>query len=145
MGTGDLCRMTPAAVCHLRARQRSGTVPYGDCRRVRWGQYSEKIRFIEKSGVQDEGFSMWPNYSSECPPGSLPLSQSLGTGPSVNCGYCCPLCRTRGRYPGHFRFIEPQGVNGHMRPVPVLRGQYSGKIRSIEKLWVLDVGWSPCG
>ena len=52
-GTGDLWRVPRAAVRHgSGARQRLGTVPCGDCRRVLWGQYSEKIRFIEKSGVQ---------------------------------------------------------------------------------------------
>ena len=60
MGTGDLCRMPQAAVHHGRARQTSGTGPCGDCRLVLWvtgprGQNSEKIRFIEKHGVQDEG------------------------------------------------------------------------------------------
>ena len=29
-----------------------------------------------------------------------------------------PLCPKGGRYPGEIRFIEPQGVNGHRRPVP---------------------------
>ena len=48
----------PAAVCHGRARQRSGTGPCPDCSRFLWvagprGQYSEKIRFIEKPGVHD--------------------------------------------------------------------------------------------
>ena len=44
-----------------KARQRSGTVPCGDCKRVVWDQYSRKIRFIEKSGIQDEGVFMWLN------------------------------------------------------------------------------------
>ena len=66
MGTGDLCRVPPAAVCHGRARQTSGTGPCGDFRRVLWvpgprGQYSGKIRFIEKLGVQDEGVAIWLN------------------------------------------------------------------------------------
>ena len=52
--------MPLAAVRHGRARQNSGTGPYGYCRRVLWvpgpaGQYSGKIRFIEKPGVEDEG------------------------------------------------------------------------------------------
>ena len=60
MGTGDLCRVPPAVVHPGRARQYSGTGPCGYCRRVLWvpsprGQYSRQIRFIEKSGVQDEG------------------------------------------------------------------------------------------
>ena len=48
------------AVHQGRARKKSGTGPCGYCRRVLWvrspvGQYSGKIRFIEKPGVQDEG------------------------------------------------------------------------------------------
>ena len=59
MGTCDLCRVPLAAVRHGRARQNSGTRPCGDCKRVLWvpgprGQYSGKIRFIEKPGVQNE-------------------------------------------------------------------------------------------
>ena len=66
MGTGDLCRVPPAAVHPGRARQCSGTGPCGYCRKILWapgprGQYSGKIRFIEKSGVQDEGVAMWLN------------------------------------------------------------------------------------
>ena len=60
MGTCDLSRVPLAAVRHGRARQSSGTGPCGYCRRVLWvsgpaGQYSGKIRFIEKPGVEDEG------------------------------------------------------------------------------------------
>ena len=100
------------------------------------------------------------NRSSD-PSGSLPRSQSSGTGPSASCGYCCPLCHTGGRYPGKIVFTEPQVVHGHRRLVPGapssgtpresqagtgLRGdcrnvllvpcsrcQYSGKNRFIEK------------
>ena len=51
MGPGDVCRVPPAAVCHGRARQNSGTGPCGDCRRLLWvpgprGQYSGKIHFL---------------------------------------------------------------------------------------------------
>ena len=60
MGTGDLYRVPRAAVHHGRARQSLGTGSCGDCRRVLWvpgprGQYSGKIRFIEKPAVQDKG------------------------------------------------------------------------------------------
>ena len=53
-------RVPPAAVHPGRARQCSGTGPCGYCRRVLWvpgplGQYSVKICFIEKPGVQDKG------------------------------------------------------------------------------------------
>ena len=66
MGTGDLCRVPPAAVHLGRAGQCSGTGPCGYCRRVLWkpgprGQYSGKMRFIEKPGVQEEGVAMWLN------------------------------------------------------------------------------------
>ena len=49
-----------AAVRHGRARQTSESGPCGDCRRGLWvpgprGQYSGKIRFNEKRGVQVEG------------------------------------------------------------------------------------------
>ena len=60
MVIGDLCRVPPAAVHRGRARQCSGTGPCGYCIKVLWepgplGQYSGKIRFIEKPGVQEEG------------------------------------------------------------------------------------------
>ena len=60
MGTGDLCWVPPAAVHPGRARQCSGTGPCDYCWRVLWvpsprGQYSGKIRFIEKHGVHYEG------------------------------------------------------------------------------------------
>ena len=66
MGTGDLCRVSPAAIYHRRARQCSGMGPCGDCRRVLWApgprsQYSRKIRFIEKPGVHDEVDAIWLN------------------------------------------------------------------------------------
>ena len=69
MCTGDLCRVPPTAVRHGRARQSSGTRPCVDCRRVPLvpgprGQYSGIIRFIEKSGVQDQGVAMSLNVMS---------------------------------------------------------------------------------
>ena len=86
MGTGDLCRVPPAAVHHGRARQCAGTGPCGYCRTVLWvpsprGQYSGKIHFIEKPGVQDEGVRRiaYPEVNVQV--------QDL-----VRCGYCCPLC-----------------------------------------------------
>ena len=64
MGTGDLCCVPPSAVHHGRARQILGTGLCGYCRMVLWvpsprGHCSEKIRFIEKPGVHDEGVAMW--------------------------------------------------------------------------------------
>ena len=121
MGTGDLCRVSPAVACHGRARESSGTGPCGDCRRAMWlpnprSQCSGKIRFIEKPGYKTMGVVMWLNVVLT--PRSLPRSQSSGTGPSSSCVYCCPLCPTGCRYPGKISFIEPQCVNGHKRPMP---------------------------
>ena len=66
MGTGDLCRVSPAAVCHGRARQISGTGPCRDCGRVMWlpkprDQYSGKILFIEKPRYKTMVDVMWLN------------------------------------------------------------------------------------
>ena len=60
MGPEDVCRVPLAAVRHGRARQTSESGPCGDCRRVLWvpgprGQYSGKIRFIEKRGYKPRG------------------------------------------------------------------------------------------
>ena len=60
MGPEDVCRVPLAAVRHGRTMQTSESGPCGDCRRVLWvpgrrGQYSGKIRFIEKRWVQNEG------------------------------------------------------------------------------------------
>ena len=60
MGTVDLCREPLAVAHHGRARQSSGTRPCDYCRRVLSvsgpvGQYSWKIRFVEKPEVEDEG------------------------------------------------------------------------------------------
>ena len=59
------------------------------------GQYSGKIRFVEKPGVQDEsggggGVAMSLNVVLTL--GNLPRSQCSSTGPSARCGYCCSLC-----------------------------------------------------
>ena len=95
MGTRDLCQMPPAAVDPGRARQCSGTGPCGYCRRLLWvagprGQYSGKIRFIEKPGVQDERGLHVAKHSSDAP-SSLPRIQCSGTGPSVSCGVVAPF------------------------------------------------------
>ena len=60
MDQGDVCRVPLAAVRHGRAGQTSESGRYWDCRKMLWvagpwGQYSGKIRFIEKRGMQDEG------------------------------------------------------------------------------------------
>ena len=108
MGTGDLCRVPPAAVHPEGARGCSGTGLCGNCRRAlrvpgTRGQYSGKISFIEKHGIQDEGVRHVAKRSSD-PPGSLPRSQC--SGPSTSCGYCCPLCPAGVQYSGKIRFID---------------------------------------
>ena len=45
-------------------------------------------------------------------PGSLPVSQNSGTGPSANCGYCCPLCLTGVGIRGKFVLSCPMGQMG---------------------------------
>ena len=67
---GDLYQVSPAAVCHGKARQNSGTGPCGDCRMFPWvpgprGQNSGIIRFIEKPGVQNKGVAMWLSVMSD--------------------------------------------------------------------------------
>ena len=52
--------MPLTAVRHGSARQSSATGPCGDCKGVLWvtgplGQYSGKIRLIEKPGIEDKG------------------------------------------------------------------------------------------
>ena len=59
MGPGDVYRVPLATVRHGRARQTLESGLCWDWGRVLWvpgqsGQYSGKIRFIEKHGVQDE-------------------------------------------------------------------------------------------
>ena len=70
MGPEDVCRMPLAAVRHGRARQTSESGPSGDCRGVLGvlgprGQYSGKIRFIEKRWVHDEGGRQVAKHSSD--------------------------------------------------------------------------------
>ena len=40
-----------------------------------------------------------------------------GTGPIASCGYFCPLWPAGVQYSEKFRFIEPQRVDGHRRPL----------------------------
>ena len=110
---GDVWRVPLAAVYHGRARQTSESGACGDFRRVLWVpgpwvHYSGKIRFIEKRGVQDEWCRHVAKHSSD-PSGSLPRSQTLGTGPSARCGYCCPLCPNKGSVPGDNSFYRAPG------------------------------------
>ena len=91
---------------------KKGTVDTGPVGSV----FGENSYYRESWGTRPWGPHVG-NHSSD-PRGSLPRSQSSGTGPSASCGYCCPLCHTDGRYPGKIVFSEPQVVNGHMRLVP---------------------------
>ena len=43
MGTGDLCRVPPAAVRHDRARQSSGTSHSGDCVEESCGYQTHRV------------------------------------------------------------------------------------------------------
>ena len=59
MGTGEVCRVSLAAVYTGRTREYFEWRPCWDCRRDlwvpgQWCQYSGKNRFIEKRWVQDE-------------------------------------------------------------------------------------------
>ena len=66
MGTGDLCRVTPAAVHHGRASQSPGTGPFGDCRKLLWlpgPRVSVRGKFVlsRNPGYKTRGVAMWLN------------------------------------------------------------------------------------
>ena len=178
MGPGDARRVPLAAVRHGRARQTSESGPCGDCRRVLWepgpqGQYSGKIRFIEKYRVQDEGGRHVAKYSSD-PRQAYPEDNLQGRDLVRVVGIVAPFAPmgagTRGKFvlssprgemgPGDARRVplaavrhgrarqtSESGPCGDCRRVlwePGPRGQYSGKIRFIEKYGVQDEGGSPC-
>ena len=110
MGPGDVCRVPIAAVRHGRARQTLESGLCWDWGKVLWvpgqsGQYSGKIRFIEKPGVQDESDRHISDPREAYPEFRL-------RGPSANSLYCYPLCPTWRWYPGKIRFIEHQGKMG---------------------------------
>ena len=107
----------PAAVRHWRARKSSGTGSCEDCRNVLWepgprGQYSGKF---EKPGVQDEGVATWLNVVLTPDPPPAAVHQA-----KFRDGTVWDL------YKG------PAGTGA-------CTGQYSGKIRFIEKPWVRRV------
>ena len=174
MGTWDLSRVPLAAVRHGRARQSSGTGPCGYCRRVLWvpgpaGQYSGKIRFIEKPGVQDEGGRHVVKRSSDprvahpdvkvqvrdlvrvvgivapfAPMGASTRGKFVLSSPRGEMGTWdlsrVPLAAVRH---GRARQSSGTGPCGYCRRVlwvPGPAGQYSGKIRFIEKPGVQDEG-----
>ena len=167
VGQGDVCRVPLAAVRHGRARQTSESGPCGDCRRGLWvpgprGQYSGKIRFIEKRGVQVEGGRQVAKHSSDprqaypevklqgrdlvrvvdivapfAPLGAGTRGKFVLSSPreEVGQGDVCrvPLAAVRH---GRARQTSESGPCGDCRrglSVPGPRGQYSGKIRFIEK------------
>ena len=119
--------MRLGAVCHGRARQSSGTGSCWDCRRVLWvpgprGQYSGKIRFTEKLGVQDEGGRHVAKRSSD--PRVAYTGVKLQVRDLVKLWVLLTPLPTWGWYPGKIRFVTPQEVNVHRirivnrRPVP---------------------------
>ena len=163
--------MSQAAVHHGRARQSSGTGTCGYCRRVLWvpdpeSQYSETIRFIEKPGVKDEGGRNVVKRSSDHRVAHPEVKVQVRDLVRV-VGIVAPLIRGI----SVFRiksYNQAQDVDEHKRPMPgapsngipreshanfrnetrrVLRvprpaGQYSGKIRFIEKRGVTRRGGS---
>ena len=58
-------------------------------------------------GYKIRGVAMWLNVVLI--PGSLPRTQSSGTGSSSSCGYCCAIYPTGGRYPGGESFYRAPG------------------------------------
>ena len=174
MGPGDARRVPLAAVQHGIARQTSVSGPGGDCRRVLWepgprGQYSGKIRFIEKYGVQDEGGRHVAKYSSDprqayhevklqgrdlvrvvgivapfAPMGAGTRGKFVLSSPSGEMGpgdaRRVPLAAVRH---GRARQTSESGQGGDCRRVlwePGPRGQFSGKFRFIDEFGVQDEG-----
>ena len=121
MGTGDLCRVSSAAVCHGRARQISGTGPCGNCRRVLWlpnprCQYSGKIFYNEKPGYKTMRVVMWLNVVLT-PLIAYPEVKVQVRNLVQVVGMVAPFAPL-GVGTGEIRFIEPQWVNCHNRPLP---------------------------
>ena len=104
-------RYIPGKQGKLQGRDRVGIVE-GSCGyRARGISIRGKFVLSRNVGYKTRGVAMLLNVVVT--PAGLPSSQTSGMGPSASCGYCCPLCPTGGRYPGKFRFIEPQEGNGH--------------------------------
>ena len=80
------------------------------------GQYSWKIRFIEKPGVEDEGGRHVVKRSSDPRVAHLDVKVQVRDLVRV-VGIVAPFTPW-GPVPGEIRLIEPQGENGHMRPEP---------------------------
>ena len=174
MGPEDVCRLPLAAVRQGRARQTSEPGPCGDCRGVLGvpgprGQYSGKIRFIEKRGVQDEGGRQVAKHSSD-PRQAYPEVKHQRRDLVRVVGIVAPFAPLGAGKRGKFVLSSPRGEMGpedvcrvplaavhHGRArqtsesgqcgdcrgvlgVPGPRGQYSGKIRFIEKRGVQDEG-----
>ena len=116
MGPGDARRVPLAAVRHGRARQTSESGPCGDCRRVLWepgpwGQYSGKIRFIEKYGVQDEGGRHVAKYSSD-PRQAYPEVKLQGRDLVRVVGIVAPFAPMGAGTRGKFVLSSPRGEMG---------------------------------
>ena len=114
----ELSSEPQAAVRHGSARQSSGTGPCGVCRRVLWvpeprGQFSKKTRFIEKHGVQNEGGRHVSKHSFDPSPAAVRYGramQSSGTGSYRDCRRVLWEAVLWGQYSGKIRFIEKPGV-----------------------------------
>ena len=151
-----------------QARFRDGTVwglKKGPLRSIFW----EILIYRENRGTRRGGLHV-VKQSFGWPPGSLPLSQSLGTGPNASCGFCCPLCPTGNGTRGKFVLSNPCGNSAEeacagcpyqryatgvpvkaqgldligiakgSSGVPGPRGQYLGKIRFYRDPGVQDEG-----
>ena len=118
MGLGDVCRVPLAAVRHRRARQTSESGPVGYCRRVLWvpgprGQYSGKIRFIEKHGVQDEGGRHVAKYISD-PRQAYPEVKPQGQDLVRVVGIVAPFAPVGTGTQGKFILSSRRGGGGEM-------------------------------
>ena len=80
------------------------------------GQYSGKILFIEKPGVEDEGCRHVVKRSSDHRVAHPDVKVQVRDLVRV-VGIVVPFTPW-GPVPGEIRLIEPQGENGHMRPEP---------------------------
>ena len=72
------------------------------------GQYSGKIRFIEKRGVQDEGGRQVAKHSSD-PRQAYPEVKLQRRDLVRVVGIVAPFAPLGANYPGKIRFIEPKG------------------------------------
>ena len=120
-----------------QAKFRDGTVS-GLYKGLR-GQYSWKIRFIEKPGVQDEGVRHVANRSSDTWVAYPEVKVEV---PDLVRVWLFLLPLTHGgRYPGRIRFIESQGVNGQWTLVPCVPSSgmpQESQTKFRDRVWIVD-------